>query len=142
LLCNFRPGGVYLGIPLHFEKLKREELQPIQDKMIKGIACWRGKLLAYSSKLDLIKACLASILVYLMSFIKLPKWAIRLMEFQMGHCLWNNDGDSHKFHLANWQLVSMKKEYGGLEVPNLRDLNTCLLGLVGMLEIVRRFGSS
>jgi hypothetical protein len=46
----------------------------------------------------------------------------------MGHCLWNSDGESHTFHLANWKLVSMKKEYGGLGVPDLRDLNTCLLG--------------
>jgi hypothetical protein len=46
----------------------------------------------------------------------------------MGHCLWNNDGDYHKFHLANCQLVSTKKEYGLLGVPNLRDLNTYLLG--------------
>jgi hypothetical protein len=41
--------------------------------------------------------------------------------------LWNSDGESHKFHLANWKLVSMK-EYGGLGLPNLKDLNTCLLG--------------
>jgi hypothetical protein len=29
----------YLGISLHFEKLKRENLQPILDKLIKRIAC-------------------------------------------------------------------------------------------------------
>jgi hypothetical protein len=46
----------------------------------------------------------------------------------MTHCLWNNENDSHRYHLANWQLVSMKKEYGGLGVPNLRELNLCLLG--------------
>jgi hypothetical protein len=44
----------FLGVPLHFEKLKRKDLQPILDKVIKRIACWRGKLLAYSSKLVLI----------------------------------------------------------------------------------------
>jgi hypothetical protein len=50
----------YLGVPLHFEKLKREDLQPIIDKSIKRIAGWRGKLLAYSSRLELIKSCLIS----------------------------------------------------------------------------------
>lgn len=30
--------------------------------------------------------------------------------------------------MANWPLVSMKKEYGGLGIPNLQDLNVCLLG--------------
>jgi hypothetical protein len=65
----------YLGIPLHFEKLKREDLQPLVDKLIKRAAGWRGKLLAYSSRLVLIKTCLASVPIYLMSFIKFPKWA-------------------------------------------------------------------
>jgi hypothetical protein len=41
----------YLGVPLHFDKLKREDLQPILDKLIKRIAGWRGRLLAYSSRL-------------------------------------------------------------------------------------------
>jgi hypothetical protein len=51
----------YLGVPLHHDKLKREDLQPIIDKTIKRVAGWRGKLLAYSSRLVLIKSCLASV---------------------------------------------------------------------------------
>jgi hypothetical protein len=62
----------YLGIPIHFEKLKRDDLQPVIDKLIKRVADWRGRLLAYNSRLVLIKTCLASIPVYLLSFIKFP----------------------------------------------------------------------
>jgi hypothetical protein len=62
----------YLGIPIHFEKLKRDDLQPVIDKLIKKVADWRGRLLAYNSRLVLIKTCLASIPVYLLSFIKFP----------------------------------------------------------------------
>jgi hypothetical protein len=118
----------YLGIPFHYKKLKREDVQPLVDKLLKRMAAWRGKMLAYSSRLVLIRTVLASVPVYLLSFMKFPKWAIRLLESQMAHCLWNNDSNSHKYHLANWQLVSMRKEFGGLGVPNLRDLNLCLLG--------------
>jgi hypothetical protein len=32
----------YLGVPLHHEKLRREDLQPIIDKILKRIAEWRG----------------------------------------------------------------------------------------------------
>jgi hypothetical protein len=119
---------IYLGIPLYFEKLKREDLQPLLDKLIRRIAGWRGRLLAYSSRLTLVTTYLTSILVYFLSFLKFPKWAIRLLESQMAQCLWNNDSDSHKYHLANWKLVSMRKEFEGLGVPDLRDLNICLLG--------------
>jgi hypothetical protein len=54
----------YLRVPLHFEKLKREDVQPLVDKLVKRMAGWRGRLLAYSSRLTLIKSCLASIPVY------------------------------------------------------------------------------
>jgi len=33
-----------------------------------------------------------------------------------------------KYHLVNRGAVSMCKEYGGLGIPNIRDLNFCLLG--------------
>jgi hypothetical protein len=46
----------------------------------------------------------------------------------MEHCLWNNDSDCYKYHLASWKHVTMKKEFGGLRVLDLRELNLCLLG--------------
>ena len=45
----------------------------------------------------------------------------------MSNFLWNDSVENHKFHLANWELVSMRKEYGGLGIPNLRDLNISLM---------------
>jgi hypothetical protein len=40
-----------------------------------------------------------------------------------------DDYEGHKkLHFANWQLISMKKEFGGLGIPNLKYLNLCLLG--------------
>jgi hypothetical protein len=33
----------------------------------------------------------------------------------------------HKIHLVNWESVAMLKEYGGLGIPNMRDLNIFLL---------------
>jgi hypothetical protein len=46
----------------------------------------------------------------------------------MIHYLWNNYADCHRYHLASWKHVTMLKEYGGLGVPNIRELNLCLLG--------------
>jgi hypothetical protein len=31
----------YLGIPLHYQKLRREDLHPLIDKIIKRITGWR-----------------------------------------------------------------------------------------------------
>jgi hypothetical protein len=96
----------YLGVPLHFTKLRKEDLQPVIDKIIKRIAGWRGRLLSYAGRLTLLKACLANIPIYLLSVIKFSRWAIDMINSQMGHFLWNDNVDHHKYHLANWQLVS------------------------------------
>jgi hypothetical protein len=59
----------YLGIPLHYNKLSREDFHPLIDKIIKRIARWRGKLLTKVGRIILIKTCLASIPVYILSFL-------------------------------------------------------------------------
>jgi hypothetical protein len=69
-----------LGVPFHYEKLRREDVQPLMDKILKKIAGWRGKLLSQAAKLTLIRTFLASIPVYLLSFIKFPKWAIKILN--------------------------------------------------------------
>jgi hypothetical protein len=37
----------YLGVSLHYEKLRREDIQPIVDKVINKILGWKGRLLSY-----------------------------------------------------------------------------------------------
>jgi hypothetical protein len=45
----------------------------------------------------------------------------------MANFFWNDQEDSHKYHLTNVQSLTMRKERGGLGIPDLRDLNLCLL---------------
>ena len=126
--CNFGHFPIkYLGVPLHYTKLNREDIQPVVDKMIKRIAGWRGKLLSSAGKLTLLKSCLASIPIYLLSVIKFPKWAIETINSQMANFLWNDAENKSKYHLSNWHSLAKKKEFGGWGIPDLRDLNLCLL---------------
>ena len=124
-------GGSYLivisptRIPLHYEKLRREDIQPLIDKTMKGIAGWRGKLLSYKGRLVLIQTCLASIPVYLLSFFKFPKWAIYMINSQMANCPWNDFEGHIKLHLASRKKVCPKNDFGGLGIPNLQEVNTC-----------------
>jgi hypothetical protein len=75
-----------------------------------------------------MKTCLASIPVYLMSFFKFPRWTIDLINYHMANCFWDDYEGHKKLHLANWHMICMKKEFGGLGIPQLKDLNLCLLG--------------
>jgi hypothetical protein len=59
----------YLGIPLHYDRLRREDLQPLIENILKRITGWRGKLLSSAAKRILIQSCLASINSHLPSFL-------------------------------------------------------------------------
>jgi hypothetical protein len=63
----------YLGVPLHYKKLRKEDLQPVIDKILKKVGGWRGRLLNHAAKLELVRSVLASIPLYLLSVIKFPK---------------------------------------------------------------------
>jgi hypothetical protein len=41
---------------------------------------------------------------------------------------WNDEEGNHKIHLANWPSICMEKDFGGMGIPNLQDLNLCLIG--------------
>jgi hypothetical protein len=58
--------------------------------MINRIPGWKGWLLSYSARLTLLKACLASISIYLMSVIKFPKWAIEIINSHMANFFWDD----------------------------------------------------
>jgi hypothetical protein len=55
------------------------------DKIINKVLGWKGKLMSYSARLTLLKACLASIPIYLMSVIKFSQWAIKAINSQMSN---------------------------------------------------------
>jgi hypothetical protein len=76
----------------------------------------------------LIKTCIASIPIYLLSYFKFLRWVVDLINSHMANCFWDDYEGHKKLHLANWHMIYMEKEYGGLGVPNIKDLNLCLLG--------------
>jgi hypothetical protein len=117
----------YLGVPVHCEKLRRDDIQLIVDKILSRISDWNDRLLSYGARLALLKACFASIPVYLMSIIKFPKWAIKAINSQMVNFFRNDQEISHKYHLVDFRYLNQRKDCGGMGIPDLRDLNLCLL---------------
>jgi hypothetical protein len=91
------------------------------------MAGWKGKLLSSAGKLTLLKSCLSSIPIYLLSVIKFPKWAIENINSHMANFLWHDQEGKHKYHLANFQSLAQRKEYGGWGITDLDRLNMCLL---------------
>jgi hypothetical protein len=37
----------YLGIPIHYRKLRNKEWNPVETRFERKLGCWQGKLLSY-----------------------------------------------------------------------------------------------
>jgi len=67
----------YLGLPLHYRKLGRVEVQPLIEKVAARLPTWKGRLLNKAGRLRLVNAVLTSIPVHFLTVFPLRKWAIK-----------------------------------------------------------------
>jgi len=63
----------YLGIPIHFRKLRNADWHKVEERFEKNLSSWRGKHLSTGGKLTLINSVLSSLPMYMMSFFAIPK---------------------------------------------------------------------
>jgi hypothetical protein len=63
----------YLGLPMHFRKLYNKDWKNIEERIEKRLSGWKVKMLTVGSRLVLINSVLSSLLMFMMSFFKLPK---------------------------------------------------------------------
>lgn len=61
----------YLGLPLHFKKITRADIQPTLDKMAAKLQIWRGKLTSPDARLSLVNSILSAIPEHLLMAFKL-----------------------------------------------------------------------
>jgi hypothetical protein len=71
----------YLGIPIHFRKLKNGEWKPVEDRFEKKLSSWIGKLLSYGDRLILINSVLTSLPMFMLSFLEIPVGVRKRLDF-------------------------------------------------------------
>ena len=70
----------YLGLPLHFRKLGRIEVQPLIEKVSARLPTLKGRLLNNAGRLRLVNSVVASIPVHFLSVFALNKWEIKKID--------------------------------------------------------------
>lgn len=113
LLTEFKVGispVFYLGIPLFKGKPCGKFLLPIADKIILKLASWKGPLISFTSKVELVKSPIQSMLIHSMSLYFWPVSLLRNIERADRNFIWS--GDVYKPLLE-----------GGLGIRSLFDLN-------------------
>lgn len=110
----------YLGLPLHFRKLQKVEVQPLIKKMAARLPGWKGKLLNMAGRLKVLNTMLTSIPVYHLTVFKLQKWAIKKIDKIRKGFLWKGEAYADGgYCLANWRKAKMPKKLEGLGILDL-----------------------
>ena len=64
------------------------------------------------------KAVLESLSVYWMTIANIPKGILKLIRQNIFYFFWAGNQEASKFHLANWELLSLPKNAGGWGLRN------------------------
>lgn len=78
----------FLGLPLSLRRLRKVDLQPLLDKLMARLACWKFKMFAAAGRLVLLNAVLSAFTIYSMSVHVLPTWVRRQIDKIRRAWLW------------------------------------------------------
>jgi len=117
----------YLGLPLHFRRLGRVEVQLLIEKVAARLPTWKGRLLNKAGRLRLVNAVLTSIPVHFLSVFALKKWAIKKIDKVRRSFLWKGAANANGGHcLVRWAKTSRPKKFGGLGILDLELFSRAL----------------
>ena len=95
--------------------------------MRKNLARWKSQYISKGGRITLIWSILASMPIYYMSMLSMPrKVRLRLERIQRDF-LWRGGALERKPYPVRWDLVCLEKCNGGLGVKSLSILNKALL---------------
>src|SRR6266540_1383109 len=117
----------YLGIPIHYRKLRNSEWNPVERRVQGKLGCWKGKMLSYGDRLTLINYVLTSLPMFMLSFLEIPKGVCKRLDSYRSRFFWQSDENKRKYPLIKWSIVCRPKDQGGLGIEALEIKNMCLL---------------
>jgi hypothetical protein len=117
----------YLGLPLHFKKLKRVDVQLLIDKVANRLPSWKGKFLNRAGRLKLVNAVLSAVPTYFLTMFSPKKWLIKHLDKIRKGFFWKGDEVASGGHcLVRWANVKKPKKLGGLGVLDLERFSRAL----------------
>lgn len=119
--------GKYLGLPSHFSRNKKSDLNFLKERMQKVVAGWKKTMFSIGGKEILLKAEAQAIPTYTMSCIRLPKGLCEDLSNIMEKFWWGSSTGSRKIHWMEWNKLCLPKANGGLGFRSLEGFNQALL---------------
>jgi mannosylglycoprotein endo-beta-mannosidase len=98
----------YLGLPLSIFRLKKEDLQPLIDKVANRLPTWKAEQMAPIGHITMVKSVLSSMPIYLLIAIDPPKWVIKgIDKFRRGFLWAGQEGQCSRRPLPGCLVESL-----------------------------------
>ncbi|CAH8264511.1 unnamed protein product [Arabidopsis lyrata] len=109
----------YLGVPLTSRKLRKQDYQPLVDRVSKRFNSWSVKRLSFGGRLQLIRSVIYSIITFWASILLLPNQCLEEIDQMCNGFLWRGAPNSARGAKVSWDSVCTPKECGGLGLRRL-----------------------
>ncbi|RVW97626.1 putative ribonuclease H protein [Vitis vinifera] len=120
--------STYLGLPLGAPHKSVVVWDGVEERMRKRLALWKRQFISKEGgRITLIRSTLASMLIYLMSLMRIPRVVRLRLEKIQRDFLWGGGALEKRPHLVKWDVVRSHKMKGGLGIRNFSILNRALL---------------
>ena len=86
---------------------------PIIKKCERVLSKWKQRHLSFGGRVTLIQSVLTSILIYFLSFLRIPKKVEDKLVSLQHKFLWGGSADTNKIAWIKWETVCLPKEKGG-----------------------------
>jgi hypothetical protein len=95
----------YLGIPMHHTRLNNKHWRIVEEKFERKLNSWKAKYLTYGGRLTLINYVFSNLVVYMVSFFKIPKEVLKIIDFFRSRFFWQGEQQKKKYRLARWNIM-------------------------------------
>ena len=119
MMHPLQSGITYLGFNLKPLNYRVADWFWLLNKFEKRIKHWAFKYLSLGGRLVLVNAVLSSIPIYWMGLAPLPSTILQKIRRVIFNFLWGSTDLIFRYHLSNWQDLSIPKAAGGWGIKNL-----------------------
>jgi hypothetical protein len=118
----------YLGLPLSANKISKQLLQPVINKIQKRLSGWMPRLMSSGGRIQMINSVLSAIPNFFMACIEWDQGSIEAVDKLRRAFLWKNKEKILGGQcLVSWSIVTMPKKQGGLGIRDLRIHNKAIM---------------
>jgi hypothetical protein len=118
----------YLGLPIGANMNTVQAWKPVIDRLQNKLSSWKAKTLSFAGRITLAKSVLGNLPSYYLSLFKAPKRVLSILEGLRRSFVWGDVDGKGKINWIKWDKLSRPKEFGGLGIGNLQDVNYTMLG--------------